>query len=350
MRGRVARGGVSEPQPRWLTHRAMLEHVFDFKWDGLRHSTNSVDGDPYRSAMPRRSLHSLIAGVAIAVALAVLAPVTSTAAPSAARTADRDCGDFATQAAAQRFFINAGGPRNDPHRLDADGDGIACETNPCPCSTSQGGGGGGGGQATPLEPPRLKQRAVVVRVIDGDTVDVRVRSNGRVKRVRIIGIDTPEVYGGAECGGPAASKSAKGLMPEGTPVLLVSDPTQARADRYGRLLRYVMKRGKYDMGRFQLKRGHARVFVVGRPFERVRAYRSVQQRAKRADRGLWGHCDGVPAPPPVPPVNVPDTDVPPVDPVLTRAQALLQCTVQGIIDLPLTQENELEQCIVDLIG
>lgn len=40
---------------------------------------------------------------------------------------DRDCSDFATQAAAQQFFLAQGGPENDPNGLDADGDGIACE-------------------------------------------------------------------------------------------------------------------------------------------------------------------------------------------------------------------------------
>lgn len=39
---------------------------------------------------------------------------------------DRDCSDFATQQEAQEFFENAG--PNDPHGLDQDGDGIACET------------------------------------------------------------------------------------------------------------------------------------------------------------------------------------------------------------------------------
>jgi hypothetical protein len=48
--------------------------------------------------------------------------------------ADRDCGDFSTQRKAQRFFLKQGGPRSDPHRLDADNDGVACEQNPCPCS------------------------------------------------------------------------------------------------------------------------------------------------------------------------------------------------------------------------
>jgi len=41
--------------------------------------------------------------------------------------ADRDCGDFATQQEAQAFYEAAGGPERDPHRLDGDGDGIACE-------------------------------------------------------------------------------------------------------------------------------------------------------------------------------------------------------------------------------
>jgi endonuclease YncB( thermonuclease family) len=43
---------------------------------------------------------------------------------------DRDCSDFDTQPEAQRFFERAGGPSQDPHRLDGDGDGVACESLP----------------------------------------------------------------------------------------------------------------------------------------------------------------------------------------------------------------------------
>jgi hypothetical protein len=43
---------------------------------------------------------------------------------------DRDCPDFRTHAEAQAFFLAAGGPGRDPHRLDADHDGVACETLP----------------------------------------------------------------------------------------------------------------------------------------------------------------------------------------------------------------------------
>ncbi len=40
---------------------------------------------------------------------------------------DRNCGDFASAADAQRFFLAAGGPTRDRHDLDRDGDGFACE-------------------------------------------------------------------------------------------------------------------------------------------------------------------------------------------------------------------------------
>ena len=42
---------------------------------------------------------------------------------------DRDCSDFKTHAQAQRFFKKHH-PRRDPHHLDADHDGIACESLP----------------------------------------------------------------------------------------------------------------------------------------------------------------------------------------------------------------------------
>lgn len=43
---------------------------------------------------------------------------------------DSDCSDFATQAEAQAFFEAHGGPDRDPHGLDRDGNGIACESLP----------------------------------------------------------------------------------------------------------------------------------------------------------------------------------------------------------------------------
>jgi hypothetical protein len=65
----------------------------------------------------------------LAVLLAVVFALAIAAAPAAAFY-DRDCADFPTQAAAQKYFKKHGGPRHDPSRLDADHDGIACEDNP----------------------------------------------------------------------------------------------------------------------------------------------------------------------------------------------------------------------------
>jgi hypothetical protein len=43
---------------------------------------------------------------------------------------DRDCGDFPAWRDAQAFYEAAGGPSSDPHRLDGNGDGVACESLP----------------------------------------------------------------------------------------------------------------------------------------------------------------------------------------------------------------------------
>ena len=65
-------------------------------------------------------------GLAAAVGLALPVAVSR----DAAAIRDKDCADFTTQKKAQRFYVKQGGPQQDPHRLDADRDGIACEKNP----------------------------------------------------------------------------------------------------------------------------------------------------------------------------------------------------------------------------
>jgi hypothetical protein len=75
--------------------------------------------------MARRRALALIAAIAMAG--------SALAAPSPAFAfVDKDCGDFPSQKAAQIFFLKHGGPQSDPHGLDAEGDGVACESNPAP--------------------------------------------------------------------------------------------------------------------------------------------------------------------------------------------------------------------------
>jgi hypothetical protein len=69
-----------------------------------------------------------VTATAIALGIALFAAL-----PSPAAGGDKDCADFASQRAAQIFYLKHGGPRYDPDRLDADDDGVACEDNRCPC-------------------------------------------------------------------------------------------------------------------------------------------------------------------------------------------------------------------------
>jgi endonuclease YncB( thermonuclease family) len=138
--------------------------------------------------------------------------------------------------------------------------------------------------------------AVVTHVVDGDTVDL---DNG--KTVRLIGIDTPEVYGGAECGGEQASAFMERIA-TGRRVSVHTDPTQDTYDRYGRLLAYL-DAGETDLGEAVLRAGWAQVYVYDQPFERLAAYRNAANSAEVANRGVSGRCSASepePAPEPAP--------------------------------------------------
>ena len=134
----------------------------------------------------------------------------------------------------------------------------------------------------------------VSEVIDGDTI--RVVSRGFETPVRLIGIDTPETRAPGtpvQCFGPAATRRVQRLLPEGRQVILVTDPTQAARDRYGRLLAYVFtpgRRGPTGSLNWSLVRsGHAKVYVQGgERFRHAVPFFHAQNRARRAKAGLWG--------------------------------------------------------------
>jgi hypothetical protein len=68
--------------------------------------------------------------------------------PSTAQAVDYDCANFSNQAEAQEYLLPG-----DPHRLDADNDGVACESLPCPCSY----------ETTPLPPPPPEEEPLRLR-------------------------------------------------------------------------------------------------------------------------------------------------------------------------------------------
>jgi endonuclease YncB( thermonuclease family) len=227
------------------------------------------------------------AALALVGTIAVLLPTGH----AAARERDRDCGEFQTQAAAQRFFVGHGGSRSDNFDdLDEDGDGVACESLPCPCSKAAGASGGSPG---PSVPGGRRLDALIVRDVDGDTVAARF-ANGAEDDVRLIGIDTPEdVKPGypVECGARAATRSMT-EMAAGRRAILVADPSQDRFDRYGRLLAYLYVAGR-NLNLRQVGRGWGDVYVYeGNPFTQVRAFRRASAMARSRGLGVWGRCSG----------------------------------------------------------
>jgi endonuclease YncB( thermonuclease family) len=131
----------------------------------------------------------------------------------------------------------------------------------------------------------------IARVVDGDTVAL---TNGA--RVRLVQIDTPEVYFGAECWGHQASAETKHLLPAGTVVRLAPEPATDSVDRYGRLLRYVVRvRDGLNVNVFLVRHGDAApYFYRGREGLYAGALKRAALRARAHHRGLWRACRHTP--------------------------------------------------------
>lgn len=147
------------------------------------------------------------------------------------------------------------------------------------------------------------KRGTVQRIVDGDTIEVRLVS-GRRERIRLIGIDTPELSPPG-CFGAEARAAAHRLAYRKR-VRIVGDRTQATRDRYGRLLAYVVLPSGTDLGRQLIAGGFGRVYVYSRPFIRLAGYQAVEDQARSLSRGIWRGCSvPAPQPPPLPPPGPP---------------------------------------------
>lgn len=131
----------------------------------------------------------------------------------------------------------------------------------------------------------------VDHVTDGDTLVLR---NGQ--RVRLVQVDTPEVYFGTECYGREASATTKRLLPPGTPVRLVVEPATDKVDQYGRLLRYVIRARDGLNVNVQLVRvgAAAPYFYDGRRGRYAALLDRLARRARARHLGLWGKCPHTP--------------------------------------------------------
>jgi len=128
-------------------------------------------------------------------------------------------------------------------------------------------------------------------VADGDTVDL---TNG--EKIRLVQIDTPEVYFTPECYGEQASAITKRLLPPGTLVRLLPEPATDSVDQYGRLLRYVIRvRDGLNVNVQLVRLGAAAPYFYDSRRGRFAGLLDRLARTARARHvGLWGACPGTP--------------------------------------------------------
>jgi endonuclease YncB( thermonuclease family) len=130
--------------------------------------------------------------------------------------------------------------------------------------------------------------SMVVRVVDGDTIDVQFDS-GRIERLRLIGIDTPEVVdprNPVQCYGREASAHAHQLL-DGQLVAVELDPSQGERDRYGRLLAYAWLADGRNFGEVMIVDGYAHEYTYDQPYVYRDAFKAAEASAMASQAGLW---------------------------------------------------------------
>jgi micrococcal nuclease len=125
-----------------------------------------------------------------------------------------------------------------------------------------------------------------VRVVDGDTIRVRLPAGGE-EAVRYIGIDTPER---GRCFFDRATRENERLLGAG-PLRLVYDAE--RRDRYGRLLAYVHA-GDIFVNAELVRQGFAAQYTVPPNVAHAERFGELAREAREAGRGLWSACDSEP--------------------------------------------------------
>ncbi len=109
--------------------------------------------------------------------------------------------------------------------------------------------------------------AINQRVVDGDTIVVTELNGDRTLRVRLLGIDAPEVRGKCESeirGAQAATNFLRMMLPPQQKITLTSPESSWRYDRYGRLLAKVEVGGQ-DMGDLMVAKGLVRNWAPPTP-------------------------------------------------------------------------------------
>lgn len=129
----------------------------------------------------------------------------------------------------------------------------------------------------------------VSSVTDGDTIKVVV--DGKIEKVRLLGIDTPETKDPrkpVQCFGQQASDFTKALV-EGKYVRLEIDKSQGNRDKYNRLLRYVYLQDGTEVNAKLVEQGYAFAYLRY-PVSQTETYKRLQSNAQTNKLGLWSSC------------------------------------------------------------
>jgi micrococcal nuclease len=142
--------------------------------------------------------------------------------------------------------------------------------------------------------PQGLERATVINVADGDTIEVSL--NGQTERVRLIGVDTPETSHPSrpvECFGREASAFTREVL-RGQTVLLEDDPTQDNRDRFNRLLRFVWLPDGRLVNYEIIAQGYGFEYTFRTPHRYQAQFKAAERAARQAQIGLWAPetCNG----------------------------------------------------------
>lgn len=133
----------------------------------------------------------------------------------------------------------------------------------------------------------------VVRVIDGDTIEIR--SDDGIRKVRMIGIDTPEKNHPSkpvECFAKEASDHLSQLI-SGKSVSVEADTSQDTRDKYNRYLYYIFLNDQ-NINLQMISDGYAYEYTYNTPYKYQNDFKKAQIAASEADKGLWSpsSCNG----------------------------------------------------------
>ncbi|MFT4030460.1 MAG: thermonuclease family protein [Protaetiibacter sp.] len=120
-------------------------------------------------------------------------------------------------------------------------------------------------------------------VHDGDTLFL---TDGR--KVRLLGIDTPEVGEHAECWGDVARDRLRELLPEGTHVRTVADVQPL--DQYDRSLLFLFTDDGALVNLGLIRDGYAEAVVLEPNVLWADRLEAAEDEAQAASRGIWGAC------------------------------------------------------------